>query len=180
MQIASSSRERVDLNRSNLKLPILILFYVYTLVIFIKHEQRLVTTKSYWFATKYSLLSIWCYFLLTRATLSPVEHLFYFTGIYPADMFPPFIFSINSQWLLLDILFFSFDSYCLKIQEVTIHWEFSGFIFIWSLWNIEVQACLTFKANSLLKWTVADDSELNSHCLVLQNLELPDICLRLN
>lgn len=105
MQIASSSRERVDLNQSNLKLPILILFYIYTVVIFIKHEQWLVTTKSYWFAAKYSPLSIW-YFLLTRAALSPVEHLFYFTGIYPADMLPPFIISINSQWLLLDVLFF--------------------------------------------------------------------------
>jgi len=47
IQIASDGRGRVDLNQSNLKLPILILFYIYTLVIFIKKDQWLVTTKPY-------------------------------------------------------------------------------------------------------------------------------------
>lgn len=47
IQIACNGRGRVDLNQSNLKLPILILFYIYTLVIFIKDDQWLVTTKLY-------------------------------------------------------------------------------------------------------------------------------------
>lgn len=97
IQIACNGRGRVDLNQSNLKLPILISFYIYTLVIFIKDDQWLVTTKPYWFATKYSLLSIWYYFLLTRELhYLQLKHLFYFTGIYPADIFSSFCY-FNKQ-----------------------------------------------------------------------------------
>lgn len=66
IQTASKGRGRVRVNQRHLKPPTLILFYIYTLVTFIKDDQWLVTTKSYWFAAQYYLLSIWHYFLLTR------------------------------------------------------------------------------------------------------------------
>lgn len=136
IQIASSGRGRMNLSQSNLKLPILILFYIYLLVIFIKGDQCLVTTKPYWLTTKYSLLSIWYYFLLTRELhYLQLKHLFYFTGIYPADTFPHFIISINSQWL---IRYFIFLIWIIPLEnsKCNIHWEFFDFVLSASVLNI--------------------------------------------